>query len=237
MTDLLHSSGSIEETLTYRGNALDPERVVEIFNSLLTEDRRDRINNVIDGRSLALLPVIEGLVNTGNVSAVMRSAEALGCTRVDVVVGGQPYKHSKRTTQGADKWLDIRLFRSPSEWVNVVRREGFRIVVTHLDESSVNLDEIDFSDPTAVVFGNELSGVSAEMASMADVRCRIPTVGFVQSFNISVAAAIVLHHARESQDGNGVTLSEQQATRLRAAYYLRSIAHADQLLDRFYGGE
>jgi len=208
--------------------------VVEIFESLLTEDRRDRINNVIDGRSLTLLPVVEGLVNTGNVSAVMRSAEALGCARVDVVTGEQPYKHSKRTTQGADKWLDIRLFRSPSDWANVVREEGFQIVVTLLGESSVDLDEIDFSHPTAVVFGNELNGVSTEMASIADVRCRIPTVGFVQSFNISVAAAIVLHHARQAGEGNGSRLSEKQATRLRGAYYLRSIAHAHQLLDRFF---
>jgi tRNA (guanosine-2'-O-)-methyltransferase len=240
MSDLLESSGSVAKTLVHRGRILDPARVIESLAPLISEDRRTRINNIISSRTCHVIPTIEGVTNTGNVSAVMRTAEALGFQRFDVVTGNQSFKHSRRTTQGADKWLDVRTFRDPSTWAEQIREEGYRIAVTHLSQDSILLENVDFTRKTAVVFGNEVSGASKEMVDEADLICRIQTVGFVQSFNISVAAAITLHHARSiirDRSAKVVHLSPAEVLRLRAACYMRSVAHSSRILDRLFPEE
>src|SRR5690606_35515254 len=113
-----------------------------------------RIREVVGSRRKNVAVVVEGLTNTGNVSAVMRSAEALGFLPFHVVLGDVRYKTSSRTTQGAEKWLDVYRWQQPAECARLLRKQGYRLIAAHL-EDAVPIGEIDFaSQPCALVFGN-----------------------------------------------------------------------------------
>jgi tRNA (guanosine-2'-O-)-methyltransferase len=205
-----------------------------MLTPFLSEERRDRIEAVLLGRTRTVVPVVDGVHDMGNVSAVMRTAEALGYQSVHVVETAERFKQSSRTAQGADKWLDVHRWPSPADCVEYLRQRGFRLVVTHLD-ADTPLDAIDFTLPTALVFGNEASGVSEEMLSLADVRCVIPMGGFVESFNISVAAAVALYHAhRQRVDRLGAhgDLRDAEMNMLRAQWYMKSVKEPEAILSR-----
>ncbi len=210
-----------------------PDIIVEWLRPYVTERRQQRIAQVLEGRTYTVIPVVEGLANTGNISAVMRSAEALGYQGVGIIKGNvQKYKTSERTSQGADKWLDVWTWPTATEAVPALKAAGYRIVAMTL-EKAAPIDTFDFTVPTALVFGNEVEGVSQELLAQADDRCVIPIVGFTQSFNISVAAAIALYHAqcdRLARQGRHGDLSPEWKATLQAVFYLRSVQKAGVLL-------
>ncbi len=218
---------------TFGERSFTPQEIVEVLAAYVTDERAARIEEVLDGRTYRVATIVEGLVNLGNVSAVMRSAEALGYQPFHVITGGASFKNSRRTSQGAEKWLDVYHWKNPAACADHLREAGYRIIVTHLDERSVPVDTVDFSKPTAIVFGNERDGVSEEMLELADRRVILPMVGFVRSFNISVAAAVTLYHAyrdRKARLGAHGDLTDDERAELRAAFYLRSVRAAEEIL-------
>ena len=210
-----------------------PAQLINILGPYLTPARIERLRGVVGRRTSTVITVIEGLINLGNVSAVMRSAEALGFHQFHVIEGGTRFKNSPRTSQGAEKWLDVSRWPDAATCIPQLQARGYSVVATHLDDTAVPIGEIDFTKPTALVFGNEQEGISEELARLADQRCIIPMVGFVQSFNISVAAAVALYHAyhdRMSRQGFHGDLDDTEKEALLAAYYYRSVKHADDIL-------
>ncbi len=243
MQRLLASTQALREApepFTVAGTRLAPAQVIEILTPYLTEARMARIDAVLAGRTYTVAPVVEGLINTGNISAVMRTAEALGFQAFHIITHqehdeGIRYKTSERTTQGADKWLDVWRWPSPQACVTHLKTQGYQIVVTHLDDRAVPIDTVNFTQKTALVFGNERDGVSEAMLALADRTCLVPMAGFTQSFNISVAAAVCLYHARQdrlARRGRHGDLSEAQREALRAFFYLKSVRSARQILTR-----
>lgn len=222
-----------EDRFTFGDISYSASEIVDRLRPYLTEHRAARIDEVLNGRTMNVVTVVEGLVNMGNVSAVMRSAEALGCQGFHVITGDATFKNSRRTSQGAEKWLDVYRWRSPDECVGHLHDEGYQIIATHLDDTSVSVDTVDFTEKTAIVFGNERDGISQRMAALADERVVIPMAGFVQSFNISVAAAVTLYHAcrdRRERMGRHGDLTDQERTQLCAVFYLRSVRAAEEIL-------
>jgi tRNA (guanosine-2'-O-)-methyltransferase len=213
----------------------EARQVVELLGRYMTDRRKRRIREVVEQRTRTVVPVVEGLYDMGNVSAVLRSAEALGYYSVHVIESSEHFKHSSRTSSGAEKWIDLTRWSKPNPCYDRLEARGYALIVTHL-EGSVPLDEIDFTRPTAVVFGNEADGVSRETLARADHRCRIPIVGFVESYNVSVAAALTLYHAYHQRvnrlDRHG-DLSPAERIKLMARYYLRSVGRAEQILQRY----
>jgi tRNA (guanosine-2'-O-)-methyltransferase len=214
---------------------LPPWEVIERLDPYLTPDRKVRIERVIAGRTDTVAVVVEGLMNQGNISAVMRTAEALGFHRMHIVEAAGRFKKSARTTQGAEKWLKIDRWSDPESCAAALREAGYRIVVTHLSSEAESIDRFDFTRRTALVFGNEEYGVSERMLALADARCILPMTGFTRSFNISVAAALSLYHAyRDRIDRLGVhgDLGPAEREALQAQYYRLSVRRADMLLAR-----
>lgn len=213
---------------------LDSMAVVDLLAEYLTEERRARIEKVLDGRTYSLATVVDGLHDVGNISAIMRSAEAFGVQPFHVIAG-ERFKLSTRTTQGAEKWLDVHKWRSPAACAAHLKDLGYWLVATHVDATSATLEDLDFTESTALVFGNEAEGVSAAMLGLADERVAIRSPGFAQSFNVSVAAALCLHHAyrdRLSRRGYHGDLTDTERTRLRAAFYVRATPNAAALVRR-----
>ncbi|XP_021737196.1 uncharacterized protein LOC110703716 isoform X2 [Chenopodium quinoa] len=96
---------------------------------------------------------------------------------------------------GSEKWLDLEVWNSTRDCFNVLKSRGYRIATTHLGIDTVSIYDMDWSCPTAIVVGNENRGISEEALEFSDLHCSIPMNGMVDSFNVSVAAGILMHHA------------------------------------------
>ncbi len=208
-------------------------------------DRKRRVDEVVQHRTRTLTVVMEAFGDPQNVNAVLRTCEAFGVQELHVVEGPmKPWDRNKKISQNADKWLDVRRWGSTRECLGHLRAEGFAIYATHLDERARPLGELSFAGKVALVFGNEHRGVSDEALALADASYAIPMRGFVQSFNVSVAAAISLAKAverREAERGRHGDLDEADAAALRERFYVLAvkqrarIAKAERVAERRRG--
>ncbi|HPI39697.1 MAG TPA: RNA methyltransferase [Pseudobdellovibrionaceae bacterium] len=213
------------------------QMVLDKVGPLLTEERQKKIAHIVEERNFSILPVLEGIYDRGNISAVMRSAEAMGFVHFHVIESQEKFKEANRVTQGADKWVEVQKWKDSKSCIQNLKSKGYRLCVTTL-EGAVDISEVDFTIPTALVLGNEKEGVSSEMLAAADVRVKIPMVGFVQSYNISVAGALSLYHIfqdRKRKLGRSGDLSEVEKKILTAHYYLRSQPSGVDYLRRLFG--
>ncbi len=189
----------------------------------LLPERRDRIDRAVAERTRSLTVVMEAFCDPQNVNAVLRTCDAFGVQEVHVVEGPmKPYARNKKISQNADKWLDVVRWKSTAECLDALRARGFAVYATHLDDAARPLGELSFAGKVALVFGNESRGVSAEALARADARYAIPMRGFVQSLNVSVAAAVSLAHAverREAERGRHGDLGDAEAAELRQRFY------------------
>ncbi len=199
--------------------------VLEHIAPQLTPERWAKIERVVQSRTFTPVVVLENVYDRGNASAVFRSAEAMGFGQVHMIELGEKFKESQRTTAGADKWVEVKKWKSTKVCIETLKAQGKKLIVTHLDSTSVPIDEVDFSGPTALVLGNEKDGASPEILAAADHRVILPMKGFVQSFNISVAGALALWHImrdREQRMGRQGDLNPEEQAILRAVYCLRT---------------
>jgi tRNA (guanosine-2'-O-)-methyltransferase len=163
-----------------------------------TTRRQERIARAIGRRQPDLSLVLEDIHDPHNVSAVLRTCDAVGVLRVHLVYVQEtpPRKAFARTTSGsAAKWIDIVRHDSIEACYERLRADGQRILVTALEPESVDLYETDLTTPVALVFGNEMRGVSDAAIQGADGLISLPMLGMIQSLNISVACAISLYEA------------------------------------------
>jgi tRNA (guanosine-2'-O-)-methyltransferase len=208
----------------------------------LGPERKARIDAVVSGRTRTLTVVMEAFCDPQNVNAVLRTCEAFGIQALHAIEGPmKPYERNKQISQNADKWLDVRRWASTRECLEHLRAEGFAIYVTHLEDGSRPLGELSFAGKVALVFGNEHRGVSEEARALSDASYAIPMRGFVQSLNVSVAAAISIAKAverREAERGRHGDLPEEEAAALRDRFYVLGvkqrarIAKAERALER-----
>lgn len=218
---------------TIEGIELSAQDVVDILGPQITPPRRQKIQDVVADRTFNIVTVCEGIYDRGNVSAVMRSAESLGVQPFHIIDTEQHTKVANRVTMGSDKWLDLHRWEETEACISHLKAQGYQIVATHLDETAVPIEAIDFTQPTAMVFGNEKRGISPKMIEMSDIRCIIPMSGFAQSFNISVAAAISLYHVRQdriTRQGRHGDLSPAHHTALLADFYIRALKNPMRML-------
>jgi tRNA (guanosine-2'-O-)-methyltransferase len=193
----------------------------------LLPERKARIDEVVAQRTRTLTVVMEAFCDPQNVNAVLRTCEAFGIQELHVIEGPmKAYDRNKKISQNADKWLDVQRWPSTAECLEALRRDGFAIYATHLDDGAVPLDQLSFAGKVALVFGNENRGVSPEALALADATYAIPMRGFMQSLNVSVAAAISIAKAvdrREAERGRHGDLGELEAAELRERFYVQAV--------------
>jgi len=161
-----------------------------------SERRMARLENVLRHRQPDLTVVIENVHDPHNVSAMLRSCDAAGVMRVQLVYSVEEFpKVGKKSSASAAKWVERRSFKSISECYATLRREGFQIYATRLDAAAKSIYNVDLAKNVAIVFGNEHRGVSDEAAKLADGMIQIPMFGMIQSLNVSVACSIILYEA------------------------------------------
>ncbi len=210
------------KTLEIDGHNYSCDDLIKTLKEQVLPQRLERIQSVIDQRSKQVVTVMENIYDRGNTSAVMRSAEAFGFFQFHHIVQSDEFKESKRVTQGADKWLIQKTWDQTDACVDALKEQGYKIYVTHL-EGGTPLPEVSFDEPVALCFGNEKLGASPRLTARADEKVFIPMKGFVQSFNISVAAALAFQWADlHGGDKGWAQLSDEERQHLLALYLFRS---------------
>ena len=163
----------------------------------MTKERREKIESVLSKRQNDLTVVLENVFDRHNISAVMRSCDAVGIQEIYVLNTKIP-RHKKwgpRSSSSAAKWLTVHQFENTNECFLQLRSKYSTILTTHLSSDAVSLYQLDLTKSVALVFGNEHSGVSEEIIQLADGNFMIPQVGMIRSLNISVACAVSLYEA------------------------------------------
>lgn len=182
---------------------INPFRV--LVYSCMTNKRRQKIESVLSKRQNDLTVILENVFDPHNISAVMRSCDAVGIQELYVLNTKIPLhkKWGNRSSSSAYKWLTIHQFTDALACIKAVRGKYTTILSTHLTSEAANLYSLNLLDKVALVFGNEHSGVSEEVRAFADGNFIIPQVGMIQSLNISVACAVTLYEAYRQKEKAG----------------------------------
>ncbi|OIW01841.1 hypothetical protein TanjilG_15705, partial [Lupinus angustifolius] len=200
---------------------MSSSEIIEAVSPCISDVRKERFRNVVHNRSYSVCLVVEGLNDFGNVSAAFRSADALGVQSVHVVSSeaNKRYKDNRHVSMGAEKWLDIELWDSTKDCFKILKSRGYRIATTH-----VGIDAVLFDSANFFFINFQQKGISDEALELSDLHCSIPMNGMVDSFNVSVAAGILMHHAvsdRISRLGRHGDLTEEESRILLAEFSLR----------------
>jgi len=210
-----------------------PERVIRALHGVVTPERLQRIEEVVAGRTDDLVVVLDRISDPHNSSAVLRSADAFGVQNVHAIVGQHGFRASRGVSKGTQRWLDVARYATAEACARRLKADGYTICVATMDGETTP-EGLRGKHRLAVVFGNEHRGVSPEMLAMADGTFSIPMRGFVESLNISVAAAITLQTlAREER----LRLAPAHQRELLARFLMNSVKNADEIIDRSTGND
>jgi tRNA (guanosine-2'-O-)-methyltransferase len=163
----------------------------------MTNERRQKIEAVLSKRQNDLTVVLENVFDPHNISAVMRSCDAVGIQEIYVLTTKVP-RHEKwgtRSSSSADKWLTVHQYDDTKTCFEAIRKKYDMVLTTHLATDSVSLYDTDLTKSVALVFGNEHAGISDEVRALGDGNFIIPQMGMIQSLNISVACAVSVYEA------------------------------------------
>lgn len=174
----------------------------------MSPSREQKLRAAIRQTQPDLTVVLENIFDPLNISAVMRTCDAVGVREIFAVytkayLDKRGLILGKRTSGGVFKWTDVYVFESLEECMRRVRARYGRVLATMPGEGSKSLYELDLSEPTALLFGNEDEGISAEALALCDGRFTIPQAGFAESLNISVACAVTLYEAYRQRHTKG----------------------------------
>lgn len=169
-----------------------------------TEERTNKIISVLNQKQPHITVVLENIHDPHNVSAILRTCDAVGILEVHLLYTIEEFPEiSKASSVSANKWMKLKKHSSYRDFYNEMKSRGFLIAASHLDKYSYLYDELDYTKPIALVFGNEHRGVSDELLKYCDLTFKIPMHGMIQSLNVSVAAAVTLYYAEGVLRKNG----------------------------------
>lgn len=176
-----------------------------MIKNLASDKRQEKILNVLSHRQVDLTIVLENINDPHNFSAVLRSCDAVGILEVYAIYpeASELPEFGAKSSASARKWVEVRLFNSIDECYAALRAKGMKIYTTHLSKESKSLYDLNLSEPTALVFGNEHDGVSDEAVAKSDGNFLIPQFGMIQSLNISVACAVSIYEACRQRIASG----------------------------------
>ena len=168
----------------------------------MTPERQERLLSVLNKRQNNITVVLENVFDPHNISAVMRTCDAVGIQDIYVLNTkiGRHKKFGQKSSSSAAKWLSIHQFTDAGECFAELRLHYGLILTTHLSSDAISLHDIDFTQSIALVFGNEHAGVSEEIRALADGNFIIPQVGIIKSLNISVACAVTVYEAMRQKN-------------------------------------
>ena len=177
-----------------------------------TQERLVRIDDILTRKQPHLQVMLDSVHNSQNLSTIIRTADAVGVLNIYYTTPlNETIRIHKTITQGAHRWTHRYRVEETAKvkFLQQKKKEGFQVVVTHLEERAVSFRDVDYTKPTLIVMGNEKEGVSAEVIAEATDIIVIPMQGMVQSLNVSVATALILYEAERQRENAGLYISPQ----------------------------
>lgn len=209
---------------------------LHFLENILTDNRKERFLKVLNNRTKHFTIAVEDIFQMHNTSAVMRSCEVFGIQELNVIEQRYGKSIDKEIAMGAQKWVDINAFDSITTCVDTLKNQGYQIIATTPHENDCLLEDFDIRKPSALFFGTERDGLSAEILERADGFLKIPMVGFTESLNISVSAAIIIQNLtnRLQQSDIDWHLTEDEILEKRLAWAKSSIKDIKRIEARYY---
>jgi len=206
------------------------------LENILTDNRKEKFLKVLQNRTNHFTVAIEDVFQMHNASAVMRSCEIFGIQELNVIEQRYGKSIDKEIAMGAQKWVDINTFDTVSSCVHHLKNKGYQIIATTPHENDCLLEDFDISKPSALFFGTERDGLSEEILQQADGFLKIPMVGFTESLNISVSAAIILQNLSTRLRNSTISwqLPEEEILIKRLDWAKNSIKDIKRIETRYY---
>lgn len=184
----------------------------------MTPRRYARLRAILDHRQADLTVLMDNVSKPHNVSAVIRTCDAVGVAEIHAVSTKTAFRTLRASASGTGRYVPVHTHPSHEDACTELRRRGMRILAADLTPDAVDFRQVDYTQPTALLLGAEKLGVSAEALAQADTVVTIPIVGAVESLNVSVAAAVILYEAQRQRAAAGLydhpQLSDAQCQRL-----------------------
>ncbi|MFZ5895359.1 MAG: TrmH family RNA methyltransferase [Myxococcota bacterium] len=202
------------------------EQVIEALEPWVTAERKARLWSVIGARISSVTVVMDAPHDPHNAAAVVRTCEAFGLPEIHIVPRAEKPLMARSVSRGAEHWVDVTIHANPNAAIAALRAQGFTLVATH-PSGELTKEDLAKVPRLALLLGNEHDGLREELTRAADHSVRIPMRGFVESLNVSVAAAVLLSAATEQRAGD-LALAHKRALYARGLY--RSLPRAADLL-------
>lgn len=216
------------------------QELLNYLEGFVTEKRKNLFKKVLEQRTRHFSIVLENIYQPHNSSAVVRSCDIFGVQDVHVIENTYSSKVSRHVARGSQKWLTFHRYskdlNNTEECFENLRSQGYQIIATTPHNDSCYLDDFDISKKSAFVFGVEKEGVSDYVKENADGFLKIPMVGFTESLNISVAAAIILENltTRLRKSELNWRLSSEEILHLYEEWIEKSIKNVDKIKDHYF---
>ncbi|MFM7233998.1 MAG: TrmH family RNA methyltransferase [Flavobacteriales bacterium] len=219
-------------------------RLYELLSEHLTEHKRNLFERILADRTRYVTLVMEDLYQAQNTSAIQRSTESFGIQDIHIIENKHTFSQHRRISKGSADWITMHRYNAPGNnntevCLSRLKKEGYQLVVTALHEKTISLHEVDLSKKTAILMGTELTGASETAMQMADIYMKIPTVGFTESLNVSVASAVIMQHLthRMRIENRPWHLSEEEQLQLKIDWAKRSIYWSKYIVEMWENGE
>ncbi|MEM9647781.1 MAG: RNA methyltransferase [Bacteroidota bacterium] len=205
------------------------------LETFLTQDRKQRFLHVLGNRTKYLTIAIEDVFQLHNTSAVIRSCDAFGIQEVHVVEDRFGQRLDKNIAVGAEQWVDVYRYQNTSDCVSELKDRGYKIIATTPHTNSSMLGDFEINSKTALFFGTEKEGLSEEVMQKADGFLKVPMVGFSESLNISVCAAIIIHELTNKLRKSNLAwqLSDIEILEKRLDWTKKSIKDVEGIISRY----
>lgn len=213
-------------------NDIEYLRYLEEF---LTDNRKERFSEVLATRTNHFTIAIEDVFQLHNTSAVMRSCEVFGIQNLHVVEEKFGKSIDKEIAMGAQKWVDVNRYESIGNCIDQLKENGYQIIATTPHKDDCLLENFDITKKSALFFGTEKNGLSQEVIDKADGFVKIPMVGFTESLNISVSAAIIIQDIMNRLRNSNVEwqLSEEELLQKRIQWSKNTIKDIKRIEARY----
>lgn len=211
-------------------------KLLAYLEEFISPERKERFLEVLEHRTKAITVAIEDVYQKHNASAVVRSCEIFGVQEAHIMERKYGNRLDKAITMGSQNWVDVYNYQNTTDCIDHLKSQGYKIIATTPRRDNCLLENFKIEGKTALFFGTEKNGLSQEVLAQADGFLKIPMVGFTESLNISVSAAIILQ-ALTSQLRKQHTdwqLSEEEKLEKRLDWTKKSIKSIDHVLQRYY---
>jgi tRNA (guanosine-2'-O-)-methyltransferase len=211
-------------------------KLLAYLEGYLTESRKEKFSKVLSQRTKHFTVATEDVFQLHNTSAVIRSCDVFGIQEVNIIEERNSKRIDREIAMGAQKWVDLNRFGSVKDCMADLKLNGYQIVATTPHTNDCELHEFDVTKKSCFFFGRETEGLSEDVLNEADCFLKIPMVGFTESLNISVSAAIILEHVTTKLRKTNVNwqLTEEEIFEKRLDWIKKTIRSYDEIVQRFY---